>query len=886
MGRWCLSCCFAWLLVAGSAMAQAPEGAPAPEPAPEAPGGPQPPAPAAPAAPEGTPAPEGAPAPEGETVPEAGSAPEAAPEPEPGAAPGAEPGAGPEAAPEAETESESETVPEAETETETEAGAEAEAEAEAEEAEFGAVAVVPTAGPRLSLRKVPRNVQRVDLGALEQQHPIGTHQALDLRLGSVALNDVQNNPLQPDLQYRGFTASPLLGSPQGVAIYQNGVRINEAFGDVVQWDLVPEVAIDEIQLMPGANPLYGLNALGGSLSLRMKHGFSFDGYRVSASAGSFSRHTVSAEVGGSRDDLGYYLALSTFGEEGFRRESRSRAHQLYGDLRHRDERTEVGVNLTLADSDLNGNGLSPVELLEDEGRDAVFTFPDNTDNDLVMVAADLGRTLTDTLSVQATAYVRHLQRDTLNGDEGEFGVCADADGVDVLCDEDDEPLLSERGEMIPTAEPFDGLFNTTETVTDGYGGSLQLTVQEPLAGLDNHFVVGASYDGGHVAFLQRAEAGFLTTDRTVLGQDIFLSGSEFRTKLEADNRYVGVYAADTWTVAEPLALHAAGRFNWANIELDDRDPSGALDGDHDFTRFNPSLGLSYSPLPALTLFASYSESNRAPSASELACADPDEPCRVPNAFVADPPLEQVVNRGVEAGLRGVVGDAKRPQLAWSLAGFGSRNFDDIIFIAGSTVGTGYFQNAGETQRVGLEVDLSGRVGALQYYLGYALVHATFESELELPGGAHPDSEGDDAADADDADADDDDDDEGGSIEVEPGDRVPGIPTHSLKAGLSVSPTPRWTLGVSMIARSGTPFRGDEANLLDDLDGYAIASAHTSYQLLDNLQLFLEAENLLDTEYETFGLLAEPDEVLDGTSDPRFVGPGPPFAIFAGITVHD
>jgi outer membrane receptor protein involved in Fe transport len=470
--------------------------------------------------------------------------------------------------------------------------------------------------------------------------------------------------------------------------------------------------------------------------------------------------------------------------------------------------------------------------------------------------------------------VRHIERDTFNGDEAELSVCQD--GVEsVLCDEDGQPVLSEQGRTIPTELAFDGLVNTTQTVTDGYGGSLQLTFEHDLAARDNQLVVGTSYDGGSVAFLQRAETAFLTEERTVLGQGDFLGGDEFRTRLGVDNRYVGVYATDTFSLADPLALHVSGRLNWARLELEDRGVSNALDGKHDFLRVNPSAGVTYTPLDELTVFASYGESNRAPSAAELACADPDEPCRLPNAFIADPPLEQVVSRSAEVGLRGqlVVPRGTRPPLRWSAAGFGARNYDDIIFVAGSRVGTGYFRNAGRTQRIGVEVDLSGDAGPIGYFLGYSLLRATFETALSLPGGANPG-----AAPAQQ-------DDEAAAIAVERGDRIPGLPTHSLKAGVAVSPVSGLRIGVSAIARSSAPFRGDEANLIEDLDGYAILSAHASYQLLDNLQLFLKAQNLLDAEYETFGLLADASEVIAGAEDPRFVGPGAPLAVFGGLVLH-
>ena len=88
----------------------------------------------------------------------------------------------------------------------------------------------------------------------------------------VSVNETQNNPYQPDVLFRGFTASPLLGTPQGLSVFQDGVRVNEPFGDAVNWDLIPVNAIADMILIPGSNPVFGLNTLGGSLSVTTKNG--------------------------------------------------------------------------------------------------------------------------------------------------------------------------------------------------------------------------------------------------------------------------------------------------------------------------------------------------------------------------------------------------------------------------------------------------------------------------------------------------------------------------------------------------------------------------------------------------------------------------------------
>jgi outer membrane receptor protein involved in Fe transport len=385
-------------------------------------------------------------------------------------------------------------------------------------------------------------------------------------------------------------------------------------------------------------------------------------------------------------------------------------------------------------------------------------------------------------------------------------------------------------------------------------------------------VIGTSYDGSHVAYLQRAELGSITEDRAVLGQGIHLAGEDFRTDLQSEQRGLGVYVSDTLHPTDTVAITGSARLDWTNVEVDDRDGE-ALEGNHFFHRVNPALGAAYTPIEAITLFVNYGESSRTPSASELACSDPDQPCRLPNAFVADPPLDQVVSRSVELGARGFVGHDSRPQVTWSVAAFAARNFDDILFVSGSRVGTGYFRNAGQTQRVGVELSLSGDLAPLSWYASYGLLRATFESRLELPGAAHPLAQ---TAGGDD---------ESGVIAVRPGDRMPGLPTHAAKAGAFVALVPRLEVGLTALAQSAQPYRGDEANLLSNLPGYVVLGARASYDLLDHLQLFVYAQNLLDAEYETFGVLGDPSEVLEDMEDPRFQSPGAPLGVWAGITVH-
>ena len=286
------------------------------------------------------------------------------------------------------------------------------------------VAVSPLLGAPVDREIVAANVSVITADELGSRGAASLSSGLNERVGAVSLEDTTTNIFQPTLRFRGFTASPLLGLPQGIAVYQNGVRINEPFGDTVQFDLVPQFALSRLQLSAGAEPTFGLNALGGALALQLKNGFDQRGFRGELSGGSFDRFTGTAELGAGRGPWAVYLGATRFDETGWRVASDSGVTQAVADLAYRRGRVDAGVSVTVADTSLNGNGPVPVELLAVD-RSAVFTFPDTTKNRLTLTQGRVNVVLSPEWSLQLIGYHRDLDRRTLNGDEAEFSVCDD-----------------------------------------------------------------------------------------------------------------------------------------------------------------------------------------------------------------------------------------------------------------------------------------------------------------------------------------------------------------------------------------------------------------------------------------------------------------------------
>ena len=158
------------------------------------------------------------------------------------------------------------------------------------------IGTTPLPGAEIPREKVPAANYVLSDEELRPNEVANVTDALETRISGVNLNQAQGNPFQPNLTYRGFEASPLAGNPQGLAVYVNGARFNQPFGDTVNWDLVPSIAIHRM-VLEGSNPAFGLNALGGSISVEMKNGFNYQGAEMELMGGSFGRINSSLQYG-------------------------------------------------------------------------------------------------------------------------------------------------------------------------------------------------------------------------------------------------------------------------------------------------------------------------------------------------------------------------------------------------------------------------------------------------------------------------------------------------------------------------------------------------------------------------------------------------------------
>jgi len=721
------------------------------------------------------------------------------------------------------------------------------------------VSTTPLAGVGLPLEQIPSNVQVVNGEAMQEQKSLTIADYMNNNLVGVSINETQNNPYQPDVLFRGFTASPLLGTPQGLSIFQDGVRVNEPFGDAVNWDLIPMNAIAGMNLMPGSNPVFGLNTLGGAIAITTKNGRTHQGGGIETSFGSWDRKTAAGEFGGVSKDgsVDYFIAGNYFDENGWRDYSPSKVKQIFSKLGWQNETSRLELSYTGADNNMIGNGLVQEEIINDFGRKAINTSPDQTKNTLSFFNLNGSHFINEATQLTANTYYRASRRNTLNGDvNDDFDFVGDWDSacLDGVDDQD-----AEEAEV-----SCSGALNRSSTRQKGYGFNAQLAFNQPIMNKQNQFIIGGGYDESKIKFGQSSEFGQINANRGV--DPLGLENEEAEVDLHGKTKTYGLFVTDTLSLNDFVHLTVSGRYNHTNVNnVDQINAPGesfaiegnplsdeTLTGNHTFKRFNPAVGLSFTPTKDLTAYGSYNEGMRAPTSMELGCANPLVPCKLPNAMAGDPPLEKVVAKTFEAGMRGNLNQ----DVKWSAAVYRTENHNDIQFIATNAVnGMGYFDNVGKTRRQGLDTNLAGRAGKFSWNAGYSYLKATYQTD-----GIEFISEGNSAAE------------DGGIITVNKGDRLANLPSHAFKMRMQYAMTPNWTIGSNVNAFSSVYMRGNENNEHDGVTpndegetiessgkvkGYAVVNMDTRYKFNNSgWQVFAKASNIFNKKYATGGMLGE------------------------------
>jgi outer membrane receptor protein involved in Fe transport len=774
-------------------------------------------------------------------------------------------------------------------------------------------------------------VQGLTAKNLEDSNALDLADLMNKRLAGVYINENVGNPFQPDINYRGYTASPLLGTPEGLSVYLDGVRQNQPFGDVVAWDLIPKIAIRDMALIPGSDPIYGLNTLGGSVSVETKDGTNVRGGSLQITGGKFGRRAGEGELGASLPNgFNYYVAGNLYREDGWRRFSPSEVRQSFAKLGWADTKTSVFLGGAYADNWLTGNGTADFRFLKTDYFN-VNTIPDVTWNRSPSLTLNATHSVTDNLSFSGNAYYRYVRSDSSNGDLNDDSFdqslyklsaadiaalkAAGYTGFPTTGNASTEPfpfwrclaqVLEDQGSGEPS-EKCDGVVTRTTDKQNSYGVSGLVTWRTN----HNRLAIGAGWDRGTSTYRQLTQLGYLNPDNVSFTLvDAFLNGSiqsdgdpvDTQVQLHGIVNTPSIYATDTLTYG-PLSVTLSGRYNHTSLKNIDYLPisaaRGNLTSNNVFQRFNPAAGLTYKPSHFFNTYFNYSEASRSPTPIELGCADPAAPCNLPNALVSDPPLKQVVSRTFEVGIR----SNEIGTLHWSADYFFGQNYNDLLFVASEQTGFGYFLNFGKTRRDGIELELGKDWRHWSIGSNYTFLNATYQSPQTVDGGSNSTN---DSALAGQPGLDD-------NIHIVSGDYIPQVPRNVLKVYGQYKPSSKLTAELDILA-IGTSFARGNENNLDQPDGvyylgegkspgYGIANAGMRYQIIPRVQLFVQMNNLLDTHYSTGAQLgttpfdnnnhfvARPFGTPYGTGDgdipirtSTFLAPGAPFNIYGGLKI--
>lgn len=704
------------------------------------------------------------------------------------------------------------------------------------------VGSTPLPGSELALRQLPANVQVLGRAALASQPGATLSELLDQQAAGISVNAAQGNRYQPDLNFRGFSASPLLGTPQGVSVFLDGMRVNEAFGDTVNWDLIPASAIARVQLLPGSTPAFGLNTLGGALALFSKRGDQeypeHPGGQISLSGGSFGRRTLALETGGQRGPWDWFVTTEQAWDQGWVAHNSSRVRQLFARLGWREAGTELDLSLGAANNRLEGAQTTPLGF--DDPRQP-YTYPDLNRNRGQWAQLQWRQPLSSAWVFSGQAVLRRFLNDNVSSNvNDDFGP---DDPVQAL---NDAAAIHQTG--------------------GGLGAQWAYTGAGP--GWAHQLALGLSLDQGRASFRQSTQTAYFTADRGTVGLDGFVPN----THADTSTRYLGAFVSDSVTLDPRWSLSLAARWNQAQVSISDRSGEAPeLNGSHQFTRLNPALGLNYQATPDWTLYGGYNEGMRAPTAMELTCADPDAPCKLPNNFLADPPLQAVIAKTWELGTRGRL-DA---QTRVSLAVFRTDLHNDLQFVSsgGLAVNAGYFHNVGLTRRQGVELGTDSQVGDWALAVRYTYLDASYRSSFSASSPSHSQA------------------DANGAIAVQVGDRLPALPRHALKSSLTWTPTAQWSLAATLQVADAQPARGDDngQDVNGKVPGYGLLNLEGRWKRDKGFSVFARVDNVFNRRYANFGVLGEnaftgPGNSFDG-AQPRaeqFRGYGAPRAVTVGL----
>lgn len=671
--------------------------------------------------------------------------------------------------------------------------------------------IAPAAGPTIG-SGVPARVTRLDAAQVDAYEPRILSDALKGVAGFSTYDDL-GSPYKLNLSSRGFYSSPVVGLPQGVAVFLDGVRMNEPEASQVNFDLLPMDHIQRVEILSGNGSLLGRNALGGAINLVTARGTGPTSGTIELSGGSFGAARGEGQVSGlSRKGFDWYVGGNYNREGGWRDETGAEGYQGFVNLGKLGETGGIRFQGFYSRDSSEAAGSLPESIFA-ASADSNFSAGDYEKLWAFQGSVQaykqfgLGR-------ASATVYFRRHRAERLNINQA------------------DDP------------DAFGISYNTSFGYTADYRWTTVINDRTAL-----------SLRGG------------LDGEVTRVNIDIFADSTKFgatralTTQARSPLWDIAPFAAADLTIGT-VTLSAGARYDYVRIPFENLlDPTGDTTGT--YKRFNPRFGASVEVTPGGSVFASWGQAFRAPAVIENACADPEEPCPLPFALGDDPPLEPVKASTLEGGFRYT---RDRVSLNGSVYYTSVRN--DIFLTpfgedepTGSSI-DGFFVNLDKTRRVGLEAGTTYTFPAgHSLYLNYSYTRATFQTDAEVFSIRETEEiDGEPVINPFPT-----------GNAVTPGSRFPLVPDHQIKLGGLARLGRYVSVGADGRYTGKQYLRGDEANVTDQLGGYFVADARVGVEF-GRWEINAIVTNVFQNESAIFGTFNINQGNPGGLTVERFLTP--------------
>ena len=781
------------------------------------------------------------------------------------------------------------------------------------------VSTTPLDGLGVELNQIPANVLTLKADTVGQQSPTNLADLLNNNLGPVSVSGGTGNPYQNDVAYRGFQATSLLGAPVGLSVYFDGVRMNEPFGSIVNWDLIPTNAISSVHIEPGSNPLFGLNTLGGAVVTNTKNGADDPGTHLQAMGGSFQRRALSLESGWADAErhTDHFVALNLDRQDGYRNHSGSDVRQFFGKSRwHSDDRrTDLELSGALADTMLQGTQSLPMSMISNPK--SAYTYPDHVANRMGLLNLKASHWADDNHFLTGNLYVRRSDSSSANSNAQLDDGCYDSSGnVTAQCTNITGGTGTAPNGVATNPlglARYTGDINTSmvysQTRQSTLGSSLQWSSLENWAGHDNNLTLGGTADLSYIRYGQSTVLGqlvdyqVLTTpnQRYWFPSTNSTSGSNMidAVALSSNTRNLSLFASDKLSVNDRLTLSASGSYNIAVVNQRGQNSQYLnQDGGYSWTDggvsyYNPGyVGAQYYKGSTLTTITPAMVSGKT-AGPEVGSLDGNHLYRRFN-----PSVGFNFNPSPTLGVFGHYSESMRAPTSIELScadparpcalPTGFNGDPDLKAVVARTLELGArgrlspqvsWNAAAYTTRTRNDIQFLASSASTGYF---ANVGGTQRSGLDL-GVQHTSSrmqlgaalgyvratyqssfttaQG---------------------VDVAPGNRIPGIPDLTLKLRGAYRFSPQFNAGLNVVAANGQYAHGDEGNNnpTGKVPGYALTHLDLHYTFDNGLQLIGLVNNLFNRRYATYGVLGT--NVYTG-ADEQFRTPGAPRTIWVGLS---